>query len=355
MDFKKAALMDRIGDISQVGGLRHYQLLDGYARGVEAIDFRTGAGLCFTVLPSRCMDIAWGDYKSVAIPHITKAGVLGPQYYEKEGLGWLRTFFAGMLTTCGLMNVGWACEDDVDHFGLGQVSGLHGRISTTPAENVCVTQGWVGDEFVMRASGRMRQASFKAENYMLTREITSILGRNEFTLHDVIENNSRAPLPLMLLYHFNFGHPFLDESTEFVSNSHEVKPEDEVARAGLESYATYGPLQSTFPDQVFHHDLKPADLGQCTVGLVNHDLGLGVSIRFDKNELPHLAQWKVLSKGDYITGIEPANCYAEGCNAARKNGRLETIEPGEMREFTIHYGIMEGTEAIGQFKRQVKV
>jgi hypothetical protein len=75
---------------------------------------RTGAGLCFTVLPGRCLDIAWADYKSIGLTHITKAGVVAPQYYEKDKLGWLRTFFAGLLTTCGLFNVGWPCKDEAD-------------------------------------------------------------------------------------------------------------------------------------------------------------------------------------------------------------------------------------------------
>ncbi|EOZ1942852.1 DUF4432 domain-containing protein, partial [Shigella dysenteriae] len=38
-----------IGDLSQVAGIKHYELRSGRAKGTEAFDVRTGAGLAFTV------------------------------------------------------------------------------------------------------------------------------------------------------------------------------------------------------------------------------------------------------------------------------------------------------------------
>ena len=42
-----------IGDLSQVAGIKHYELRSGRAKGTEAFDVRTGAGLAFTVVKSR--------------------------------------------------------------------------------------------------------------------------------------------------------------------------------------------------------------------------------------------------------------------------------------------------------------
>ena len=39
-----------IGDLSQVAGIKHYELRSGRAKGTEAFDVRTGAGLAFTVV-----------------------------------------------------------------------------------------------------------------------------------------------------------------------------------------------------------------------------------------------------------------------------------------------------------------
>ena len=91
-------LMQRMGDISQLAGLKRHELADGKARGVEAVDFWTGSGFTFTVLPGRGMDIAWAAYKGVPVGYISKTGITSPAYYESEGFRWLRNFFGGLLT-----------------------------------------------------------------------------------------------------------------------------------------------------------------------------------------------------------------------------------------------------------------
>ena len=53
----KKELLRHLGSISQVGGLKRYELTEGRAKGVEAVDVVTGSGLEFTVLPGRCMDL----------------------------------------------------------------------------------------------------------------------------------------------------------------------------------------------------------------------------------------------------------------------------------------------------------
>lgn len=56
-----------IGDLSQVAGIKHYELCSGRAKGTEAFDVRTGAGLAFTVVKDRALDIAWASYKDTAL------------------------------------------------------------------------------------------------------------------------------------------------------------------------------------------------------------------------------------------------------------------------------------------------
>ena len=36
--------------------------------------------------------------------------------------------------------------------------------------------------------------------------------------------------------------------------------------------------------------------------------------------------------GDYVMGLEPANCYAEDYNSMEKKGLLRRIEPGQTVE-----------------------
>ena len=89
-----------IGDLSQVAGIKHYELRSGRAKGTEAFDVRTGAGLAFTVVKDRALDIAWASYKDTALSFITPNGIVAPAFFESQGNGFLRSFYAGLLTTC---------------------------------------------------------------------------------------------------------------------------------------------------------------------------------------------------------------------------------------------------------------
>ena len=146
-------LARRVGQISQIAGARASELSSGLAKGVEAIDVKTGTGFEFTVLPDRALDIAWASYKGAPVGYISKSGVVGATHFVERGAeGFLRNFFAGLLTTGGLSNIGPPCQDGDESFGL------HGRVSNIPAEDVCVSQGWQGDDYKIRLAGAVRQA-----------------------------------------------------------------------------------------------------------------------------------------------------------------------------------------------------
>ena len=66
MNYDKNFLRKRLGSMSQLGGLKKYRLSNGRGDGVEAVDVRTGAGLSYTVLPGRGMDIAKDALRSSA-------------------------------------------------------------------------------------------------------------------------------------------------------------------------------------------------------------------------------------------------------------------------------------------------
>ena len=55
----RTELMKRIGDLSQVAGIRLLSLRDGYEDGVRIADVRSGSGLRFQVTLDRGMDISF--------------------------------------------------------------------------------------------------------------------------------------------------------------------------------------------------------------------------------------------------------------------------------------------------------
>ena len=199
----REGLRSLVGDVAQVAGARPSVLADGKADGVKAIEVYTGGGFAFTVLPGRGMDIPFASQRGHSLSFFSGTGITHPGYYEEPGLGWLRSFYAGLLTTCGIANAGAPSTD------RGRAFGLHGRYSNAAAEDVCVSQGWEGDEYLIRLSGRVREASAMNEHLVLSRTIETRLGARGFRLHDVIENRGFEEQPLMLLYHFNYGFPLL--------------------------------------------------------------------------------------------------------------------------------------------------
>ena len=202
-DWTRESLRSLVGDLAQVAGARPSVLADGKSDGVRAVEVYTGGGFAFTVLPGRGMDIAFASHRGTPLSFLSGTGITHPAYYEEPGLGWLRGFYAGLLTTCGISAAGAPSTDQ------GRPFGLHGRYSNAAAEDLCVRQGWEGDEYLIRLSGTVREVAAMNEHLVLSRTLETRLGARGFRLHDVVENRGFEEQPLMLLYHFNYGFPLL--------------------------------------------------------------------------------------------------------------------------------------------------
>ena len=80
----KKELLQVVGSVEQIGGVRDFTFNDGKMKGVRAIEINTGK-VRLTVLADRCMDIAQAYYKGEAVAWLSKTGITAPQYYEKDG------------------------------------------------------------------------------------------------------------------------------------------------------------------------------------------------------------------------------------------------------------------------------
>lgn len=346
-DFKKREILKYVGDTSQLFGVKDYILKGGKTDGTRAIDVKNSLGLEFTVLPDRGMDIAWTSYKGINLSYISKTGIVAPQYFNESGIAFLRSFYAGMLTTCGFMNVGSPCED------TGEKLGLHGRISNTPAEEVYAGTQWVNDVPVIKVKGRVREARVFGENIVLDREISCNSPENKITIEDSVENYGFKKEPLMLLYHFNLGYPLLNENAYLLAPTQELKPRDSEAENEKNSHDLFQKPTQGYIEQVFYHNLKTNENGDTFAALINEEIGLGVVIRFNKKQLFNLTQWKQMGEGEYVLGIEPCNCYVGGRVDSKNQGVLEYLEPGEVRKFKLEMEILEGMEAINGIKNEI--
>jgi galactose mutarotase-like enzyme len=335
MYMKKSEILRYIGNTSQLGYCRHYTLSDGWASGMRAADINTGNGLQFTVLPDRGMDISLASFKGVNLVYLTCNGETHPAYFEPEGIGWLRTYGAGLLTTCGLTYLGPPCTDE------GEKLGLHGRFSTIPACRFSDLSGWEDEIYQYKLKGTIEEGHLFGNKLRMEREITSLNGQNRIHIRDTVSNFGNRPSPYTILYHMNFGYPLLTEDAEFVIDPLDTQPRDIDAIKGFNEFKKFIEPQPDYREQVFYHTLKGDNNGETSVSLVNRKAGISVKITFNIQQLPYLNQWKMMGYGEYVLGIEPSNVLCKSRNILREENSLPMLQPGESTTNNIEIEVQE--------------
>ncbi len=331
--YTRSDLLRRVADLRQLADIRPFELSDGQERGARCLRVRNAAGLDFTVIADRGMGLYDLQFHGVPLAFVTAAGVAHPAYAEHTGPGWLRTWPAGFLTPCGLTQVGNPVVDN------GEELGLHGRVSSLPAQHVQWSADWQGERYVLWVEGSLRETRAMGVNLILKRRISTTLDEPRLRIEDHIENVGDEPAPLMFLQHFNLGFPVVDFTTRLVLPPHTTTARDEVARPGVEQCCEFSVPLDGYREQVFYHDLQANGGGKAEVQLINPAFadgkGLGVTWRYAKAEYPVLVQWKMMRAGFYVVGVEPANCHVEGRVRERERGLLQMIAPRELRTFSI--------------------
>jgi len=349
IDLKKEELLKKVGDISQLGGIKLYELVDGKGRGIRAADIHSPCGIYMTALIDRGMDISNLFYNSIPIAWRSANRETSPIYYESRGYEWLRTFFGGLLTTCGLTTMGMPGIDN------GEELGLHGRISNTPAENINTSTKWLNDEYVMEISGKVRETKVFGDKLELSRKITTYMGTPKIIIEDNIENIGFTESPLMILYHINIGYPVLDKTSKLIEGKANVIPRDEDAKIDFDKFSEFSEPIKDYKEQVFFHDIAADVNGNSNIAIINPEFnngeGIGISLTFNKDNLPHLAQWKQVGEGEYACGIEPSNSLPRGRAIEKELGKLVFLKPGEIKNYRIEFNILKSNKEIEQFKK----
>ncbi|MDD2361415.1 MAG: aldose 1-epimerase family protein [Oscillospiraceae bacterium] len=314
-----------IGNLAQLFGVKEYTLSGGRQNGVSAVDISCGNGLDLTVIADRCMDIYQLKFKGINLNYLSSTGIVAPTYYESEGANWMRSFFGGFLTTCGLTTIGTGSVDD------GEALGIHGRIGNIPAEHFSTDISMVDGNPQVKLKGIMNESVMFGSCLSLTREITCNYNSNIIFLTDTVVNTGYRSAPHMILYHFNIGYPLLSESASLHIPTSAVTPRDEYAANMQSRRNIIDPPQPDARESCFYHDMESDEKGIVSVGVDNPSENIGIRIRYDKHALPYFVQWRMLGEGEYVTGLEPANAPIDGRDKARSQGCLPFINPGEKR------------------------
>jgi hypothetical protein len=348
--YTKAQLLARTGDIAQLAGVRMFTYAEGRAKGVAAAEFKTGSGFRFTTLLDRGLDIGEAEWCGRPLAWHSSAGVVHPHLYDPHGTGWIRGFGGGLMTTCGLTNTGPANVDQ------GESLGVHGRASYLQGFDLSHGTYWDDDDYVMFVEGSVRETRYSGENLLLRRRISAVMGEDRLFLDDIVTNEGARSWPLMLLYHVNPGFPVVDAGAQLLAPSREVVARDEIGAKEIDQHATFIKPTRGYAERVYYHRLQADREGRTVVGVANmkkDGRGLGVYVRFRPNQLPHLAEWKMMGERDYVVGIEPTTNRVGGRADEREAGRLQSIEPGESRHFNLEIGALTSEREINALRREV--
>lgn len=338
--------------------VRMSRLQGGMSDGIDVIWLNNGC-MKLAILPTRGMGVWKGSVAGV--PLEWKSPVERPVHpahideMRRGGIGWLDGFNE-IVCRCGL---GWngAPGNDVIKDSAGntvseQFLPLHGRIANLPAHEVSVE---VSDDGAITIIGVVDEASMFGGKLRLTSRLTTHIGSNTFEISDTVQNLASSPAEVEMLYHCNFGRPFLGEGSTFHVAAEEVAPRDARAAEDVDSWTRYLAPTNGYAEQVYF--LKPmsdAD-GRALAVLSNEERTKAIALRFDVAQLPWLTLWKnTQAEADgYCTGLEPGSGFPNLRTFEREQGRVISLNAEESVTFDFAITVGVGPSDAAELVKEV--
>ncbi|MGI8873140.1 MAG: DUF4432 family protein [Egibacteraceae bacterium] len=309
----------RLVNLDQVAVATASTVVDGAADGCRAVDLRVAGGVDLRVLPDRGLDLAAAWFAGLPLAWISAVGESAPLPLAREE-DWLLAFGGGLVTTCGLRNVGRPSE------GHGQ----HGAVSQQRAREVRTRRRIADDgQAELSITGTVDETAGLTGHLRLERRATTRTGSGLVELTDTVTNLGGGVEPAPFLYHVNLGAPLWDADASLSVTAGEVVPRDDDARAGLNSWSQPPRPDAAGAERVFEHRLEPDPDGRASATVTNPVVGLRLRLSWDAATLPRCHQWVHPALG--VLGIEPANCSVLGRAADRAAGTLPVLEAGQTR------------------------
>jgi len=343
---------DQLGTAAAGCSVSKQTLRGGLSDGVDCIRVDNGA-FTFVVLPTRGMGI-WQGCLADGTEIGWRAPIRGPVHpkfvplMEPGGLGWLDGFDE-LLVRCGLESNG---APDFDERGQ-LVLPLHGRIANKPAHRVEAAVDDATGE--IHITGEVDETRLFFNKLRMVSTIATKPGQLGFTVTDTITNISAQQSELQLLYHINFGTPLLDPGSKAVLRAAKVAPRDAVAVGNVNEWDTYGPETPGSSEAVFFIDLLAGEDGNTQALLKNAAGDKGVSLKFNKSDLPCFTIWKnrQAAADGYVTGLEPAINFPNPKSFEKEKGRVAVLSPNETRTFEVELVVHADATAVAAAEEAV--
>jgi hypothetical protein len=321
-------------------------LRGGVSDGVEVIDLDNGR-LALSILPTRGMGVWRGTCDGLELGW--KSPVAQPVHpafvntLDRGGLGWLAGFNE------------WICRCGLDLNGApGPEGTLHGRIANLPAHQLDVAIDTAGPGTIS-VTGVVDEAMMFGPNLRLVSRLETSAGSNRLTIIDEITNRRGVPAELELLYHINTGRPFLEPGARCVTPAREVAPRDRRAAEGIAGYDTFPAPQAEYTEQVYYYELAAGGDSRTAALLRNAHGDKGISLHFDRRELPHFSLWKntQAEEDGYVCGLEPATNFPNLKEFERQQGRVVRLPPGGTYTVRLEVAVHATVEGVREVEQEI--
>ena len=169
-----------------------------------------------------------------------------------------------------------------------------------------------------------------------------------------MENQTAEEADLMLMYHCNFGYPFLQPGTRLVLPSVNVTGREKWSEDHLDCWQTATEPKDGEEEYVFLHELVSDEKGNSFAALVNDTLGFGIRLDFDRKVQPYFMEWMSMKTGDYVIGLEPSNSSVYGRKYHEKEGTMHRIAPFAKETYRLSFTILKDAAAIAETEADQK-
>jgi hypothetical protein len=337
-------------------------LRGGRRDGVDLIQVNNGA-LSFSVLPTRGMGIWKGQYRGDRLGWDSpiRDGPVNPAFVNLMnggGIGWLEGFDE-WLVRCGLENNGAPYEVKTvkpDGSESHTTFGLHGKIANLPASFVEVRVETEPAESIT-IEGHVDEARLFGNPIRMAAAITTAPGSNRLVVRDRFLNPGDSPGAMQVLYHWNFGAPYLEEGARLVAPIQTLVPRDPRAQEGLEHHDVYGGPTPGFTEQVYFMELHAGTRDGRTLVMLRNQAGdKGVVLRYAKQQLPAFTLWKSTGgrRSGYVTGLEPATNYPNARPFEEARRRVVILPPGGTYEVETTLEVLDTEEAVATVEEEIR-
>lgn len=324
-----------IGHEFQLFGVEEYTLNGGKREGMKILHIKNGLGLEMCISLNRGGDISSLSLHGKNMSYLCPNGYVHSAYYDDKGIGWLKSFTGGFLTTCGFNNVGNPCQDEDGEYPL------HGSINNIPVDSY--SYDVVENEYIDVKMIVLDEGIFSRKLKRI-RHIKVSLKKNTFDIDDEIINRGDNVTPVLVLYHMNMGYPLLKEDSIVYINSSSVKARNEHAQSDIENCLKMMKPTPQYEEMCYYHKMKTGK-----AGIYSPSENIGLMINYDCDSLKEFTEWKMMGVRDYVLGLEPGNVNPDGYVINKQKNLLTYVKPNEK----LHYALtIELFDDVNEFNKR---